>query len=157
MVGAVQVHDTRLDQARQPRQRLGSLGLQLGAEGAGQGAHLLGDHEITAHETLDIRFALAVDKAHASRHFGLEIEGQTLLAAPGGGVHDDADLPQEIKGAHEDAPLLVGQDQIEHFRILARAAGQEFGDPVERVQVAQAPLPSLTLGSTTKRVAPLLM
>ncbi len=150
MVGLVQAHQARLDHLGQAGQGLGFLGFELGAEGAGQRADLLGRHEVAAHEALDIGFAGAIDKAHAPRDFRLQVEAQAFLGPAGGQVQQDSHLPQKVEGAHEDLTLFFRQDGVEHAPLGARnmfvVAGGIFGDPEQGVQVAQAALAFLDIG-----------
>ena len=72
------------------------LGLELGAEDAGQVADLLGDQEVVLHEALDAARAGAVAVAHAPRDLRLHVEGQPLLGPAGQVVQVAAHRPQEV-------------------------------------------------------------
>ncbi len=125
---------------------LGLLGLQLGAEGAGQGADLRGDHEIAAHEALHRRRVAAVAITHSAGDLGLQVEAQPLLGPAGGVVQVAAHRPQEVERPHEGGDLApVEHVELDHaVRGLGRM--QVLGDPEQGVQVAQAALALLDVG-----------
>jgi len=92
------------------------------------------------HEALDVLHAGMAGVAEPHRHLALDVERQPLLRTLGVEVHVAADRPEEILAAAEGAVFL----RIEHAA-LDQLAGlphpvDVFGDPEQRVQVAQATL-----------------
>jgi hypothetical protein len=84
--------------------------------------------------------------AEPDRDLALDIEGKPLLGAPGDEMHVAADRPQEVAAAAEAAVFARIVD-AELDQLLAFAYPVDvLGNPVERVQVAQAALAVLDVG-----------
>src|ERR1700756_2389186 len=84
--------------------------------------------------------------AEPHRVLALDVEGEPLLGAAGEEVHVAAHGPEEIAATAEAAVLArVVDAQCDQFLALAHAINV-FGDPVERVQVAQSALAVLDVG-----------
>ncbi len=117
---------------------LGLALLQRGADDGGEVADLLGDEEIVLHEALDPVEAGAVDVAEPLRDHPLLIERQPLLRAAGDEMQLAAHPPQELLAAAEQ-PVLLAREQagFHEFGGFAHAV-DVFGDPEQRVEVAQA-------------------
>ena len=84
--------------------------------------------------------------AEPHRDLALDVERQPLLGAAGQEVHVAADRPQEVLAAAEQLELL----RLEHAALdqlldVAHAV-DVFGDPEQRVQVAQSALAVLDVG-----------
>ncbi|MNS88206.1 hypothetical protein D3C72_1221720 [compost metagenome] len=138
------------DQPRQPaRQTLRLLllaRLQLGRDGAGQGADLARHLEIAAHEALDRQFVAAPAPAHAPGDLGLVVEGQLLFRPPRRQMQVDAHAPQKADGLAEAAQLARAQQALQR-RLPAFAVGRQGpGDPEQGVQVAKPALAVLDIG-----------
>jgi hypothetical protein len=124
----------------QHRHGLGLPVLQRRAQDGGEVAHVLGDQEVMLHEALDLLEAGVLGVAEPHRDLALDVERQPLLRAPHQEVHVAADRPQEVLAAAEQLELVA----VEHAALrqlldLAHAV-DVFGDPEQRVQVAQAAL-----------------
>ena len=131
---------------RQHRRGLGLLVLQLGAQDRGEVADVLGHQEVVLHEALDVLHAGMDGVAEPDRDLALHVERQPLLGAAGEEMQIAAHRPEEIGAAAEGAVLL----RVEHAALqqlvgLAHAI-DVFGDPEQRVQVAQAALAVLDVG-----------
>ncbi len=89
------------------------------------------------------------EKPRRAREIGLHIEGQLLVGPAGEEMEVAANGPEEILGAREQ-PIFLG---AEHALADELGAGLHpvkiLADPEQRVEVSEAPLPSLMLGSTT--------
>ena len=106
--------------------------------------------EIILHEALDRRPTGAFGKLHPFGNVALQVEGQPVFRATGDAVHMAAHRPEEILRLAETTIFFGGQQaDFNQRRTADDHAVDIFADPVERVQIAQPPLPSLTLGSTT--------
>ena len=87
-----------------------------------------------------------VGVAEPHRDLALDVEGQALLGAAGDEMHVAAHRPEEILAAAEQAVFLaVEHAALDQFLGLAHAV-DVFGDPEQRVQVAQAALAVLDVG-----------
>ena len=125
---------------------LGVLLLQLGEEHTGQAADLFGLQEEILHEAFDRALARPVREIHARGHLPLQVEGEAILGAAGDGVQMAAHRPEEGFGPAEGAIFLARQQaHIDQFRGAVHLVNV-FSDPVERVQVAQAPLALFDVG-----------
>ena len=124
----------------------GELVVELRQEHAGQVADAFGVEEEILHEPLDRRLARAVGKAHPRRHLALQVEGEPVFGAPGNVVQMAAHRPEEIGRATK--PAIFGHGQQAGIDQLGGRAHlvDILADPVERVQVAQAPLAVLDIG-----------
>ena len=119
---------------------------QLGGQDGGQVADVLGDQEVVLHEALDVAQARMRGIAEPHRDLALDVEGQPLLGAAGDEMHVAAHRPEEILAAAEQpAFLLVEHAALDQLVRLAHAV-DVFGDPEQRVQIAQAPLAVLDVG-----------
>ena len=122
------------------------LRFQQGAEDAGEVADILGHQEIVLHEALDAARAGMVGVAHAAPDLALQIEGQAVLGAAGEEMEVAAHRPQEILRPGEALRLLgvehVALDQL----VDAVDAVDVFGDPEQRMEIAQAALAFLDVG-----------
>src|SRR5262249_62076493 len=84
--------------------------------------------------------------AEPHRDLALDVERQALLGAPGEEMHVAADRPEEVLAAAEASELLpVEYAVLDQLLGLAHSVNI-FGDPEQRVQVAQAPLAVLDVG-----------
>lgn len=125
---------------------LGLVGLQLGAELAGQDPDLAGDQEIAAHEPFDRRRVVAVlpravEIAHPPGDLGLQVEAQPLLRPAGDEVQAAAHRPQEIEGADE-GPHLPPVEHVQAQGLVGRVQGvQVLGDPEQGVEIPEPPCP----------------
>ena len=123
------------------------LFLQRGAEDAGQIAHILGHQEVGAHEGFHRPARLfGIDIAQLGRQCRLHVELQAFLGAPQQVMQAHAHVPQERFGLLEGLVFLAGEDAM-----LDQAGGvldmiKILADPVEGLQVAQAPLAFLDVG-----------
>ena len=98
------------------------------------------------HEALDVAQARVLGIAEPHRDLALDVEGQPLLRPSREEVHVAAHRPEEIAAAAEAAVLARVVDAfLDELLALAHAI-DVFGDPVERVQVAQAALAVLDVG-----------
>ena len=139
----------RQQRRRQPRQPLRLLvlaRLQLGGQGAGQGAHVARHQEVASHEPLHRRLVAASAPAHAPRHLRLAVERQLLLGPPGQQVQVDAHPPQEVESLVKGPPLPRGQQRVHDGRAKPAFRRQRPRDPEQGVEVAQAALAVLDVG-----------
>ena len=128
------------------RHRLRLPVLELGAQDGGEVADILGDQEVVLHEALDVALARMRGVAEPHRDLALDVEGQPLLGAAGEEMHVATNCPQEVAAAAE-APVFARIVDAELDQLLALAHAIDiFGDPVERVQVAQAAFAVLDVG-----------
>ena len=149
-IDAVSLEDTRLllPPGEEPAPRC--LGLELlvdmREENAGQRADSLGLQEIELHEPFDRALARPFGEIHPFGNAALEVEGQPVLGAPGQHMHMTAHCEQEVFRAAEAAVFGRGEEaDIDQFGGGADAV-DELADPVECMQVAQAPLAVLHIG-----------
>ena len=85
-------------------------------------------------------------KPSRARQFGLHVEGQALLGAADEVVQLHAHVPQEGFGLLEDLVFVAGEDVVVHQIGGVVDVIEIFADPVERLQIAQAPLALLDVG-----------
>ena len=130
----------------QHRHGLGLIVLELGAEDGGEIADVLGDQEVVLHEALDVAQARMLGVAEPHRDLALDVERQPLLGPPGEKVHVAAHRPEEIAAAAKPAVLARVVDAVRDELLALAHAIDVFGDPVERVQVAQPALAVLDVG-----------
>ncbi len=130
----------------QHRRGLGLLVLELGAENGGEIADLLGDQEVVLHEALDILHARMRGVAEPDRDLALEIEGQALFGPSGIEMQIAAHRPEEVGAAAEGTVLLRVEHAVLDQLVGVTDAVDVFGDPEQRVQVAQGPLAVLDVG-----------
>jgi hypothetical protein len=124
------------------------LSSSFGAENGGEVADVLSDQEVVLHEALDVAQARMLGVAEPHRDLALDIEREPLLGASGQKVHVAAHRPEKIAAAAKP-PVFARVVDAELDELFALAHTIDvFGDPVERVQVAQTALAVLTLGST---------
>ena len=132
---------------RNPQQRAaGVLGLDGGAEDAGEIADRLGDQVVVLHEPLDVAAAGAGGVARLRGDGDLAVEGQALLGAPRQVVEAEADAPQVAVRAPEHAELGLGEHAARHQVAHVLDPVEVFGDPEQRVEVAQPALAVLEVG-----------
>ena len=125
-------------QAAQHRHALGVAVFQVRAQDGGQVADVLGDQEVMLHEALDVLLAGMLGIAEPHRDLALDVERQPLLGAAGEEMHVAAHRPEEILAAAEQLVfLLVEHAALDQLVRLAHAI-DVFGDPEQRVQIAQA-------------------
>ena len=111
---------------------------QLGAQDRGEVADVLGHQEVVLHEALDVLLAGMLGVAEPHRDLALDVERQPLLGAAGEEMHVAAHRPEEILAAAEQLVfLLVEHAALDQFVRLAHAV-DVFGDPEQRMQIAQA-------------------
>ena len=92
------------------------------------------------HEALDIPHAGMRRVAEPHRDLALDVEGEPLLGAAGDEMHVAAHRPEEILGAAEHLEFLaVEHAALDQLLGLAHAV-DVFGDPEQRVEVAQPAL-----------------
>ena len=134
------------DDTAQNRRRHCLALLEAGAQDGGEIADMLGGEEVVLHEALDVAQAGMLGVAEPHRDIALDVERQPLLGAAGEEMHVAADRPQEIFAAAEQSVFVaVEHAALDQFLGLAHAI-DVFGDPEQRVQVAQAALAVLDVG-----------
>ena len=107
---------------------------------------MLGGEEVVLHEALDVLQAGMRGVAQPHRDLALDVERQPLLGAAGEEMHVAADRPQEVLAAAEHLVFLaIEHAAFDQFLGLAHAI-DVFGDPKQRMQVAQATLAVLDVG-----------
>ena len=115
--------------------------LEFGADDRREVADILGDQEIALHEALDARQAAARRIADALGDDALQVEGQALLRAArrrnAGGSARARGTPRSARRARNSSG--VNRPAAHEFFGLADAV-DVFGDPEERVEVAQSAL-----------------
>ena len=130
-------------------ERLGRLGvpfLERGADDRREIADVLGDEEIVLHEAFDVGLAGARGVAEPFGDRALQIEAQALLGAPGEKMQVAAHRPQELLAARKQRELPM-REQAGRDELMGVAhAIDVFGDPEQRVEIAQAPLALLDVG-----------
>jgi hypothetical protein len=133
-------------QAAQRRRLLHLAGFQHGAEDAREVADILGDEEIVLHEAFDVLEPAVRCVAEPLGQFRLLVEGQPVAALGRHEVQMAAHRPQKILALEEAGKLASGEQA--HFRQFGMGLGavDVFGDPEQRVEVAQAPLAVLDVG-----------
>ncbi len=119
---------------------------QRGGENTRQIADFLGDQVVFLHEALDIAAAGAIGIAQRLGDLGLRVEGEPLLRPVGQVMQVDAHGPQEFHCLHETAMLFRMQQAARDQLGGILDAIDVFGDPDQRVQVAQAALAFLHIG-----------
>ena len=120
--------------------------LEAGAQDGGEIADILGGQEVVLHEALDVAQAGMLGVAEPHRDIALDVERQPLLGAAGEEMHVAADRPQEVFAAAEQRVFVaVEHAALDQLLGLAHAV-DVFGDPEQRVQVAQAALAVLDVG-----------
>ena len=120
--------------------------LDGGAHDGGEVADVLRDQEIVLHEPLDAAEARPGAVAEPGRDAALVVEAQTLLGAARHDVELAAHPPQELLAAAEQAELLGGEQAGPHKRCRVGHPVGIFGDPEQRVEIAQAALALLDVG-----------
>ena len=136
------------DDAAQNRRGLGFALLEVRADDGGEVADIFGGEEIMLHEAFDVPEARMRGVAEPHRDLALDVERQPLLGAPGEEVHVAAHRPEKVLAAAEHVVFVaVEHAALDQFLRLAHAI-DVFGDPEQRVQVAQAALAVLDVGST---------
>ena len=130
----------------QHRRGLGLLVFELRAQDRGEIADVLGDQEVVLHEALDVLHARMLGVAEPHGDLALDVERQPLLGAPGEEVHVAADRPLEVLAAAEQLELVFVEHAAVDQLFDVVDAVDVFGDPEQRVQVAQAALAVLDVG-----------
>src|SRR6266702_1330085 len=130
---------------RRPR-GLGLARLQARAQDRREIADVLGDQKIMLHEPLDVLQARMLGVAQPHRDLALDVEGQPLLGAAGEEMHVAAHRPQEIPAAAENSVFLLVEHAVLKQLLGFAHAIDVFGDPEQRVQIAQAALAVLDVG-----------
>ncbi len=105
-----------------------------------------GDQEIVLHEALDPARAGVVGIAHELADFSLQVEGQPFFGAAGDVMQMAAHRPQERLSPLK-APRFFGRQhaKIDKLTDIVDAINV-FGDPEQRMQVAQPALAFLDVG-----------
>ena len=136
----------RREQRVQGGQALQLLHLERRADDAGQVADFLGDEEIVLHEALDRAQAGMALIAEPLGHQLLHVEAQPLLGPAGEEVQVATHRPEEALAAAEAAIFVA----VEHAGLDELGLGlvgiEILGEPVQRVQVAQAAFAVLDVG-----------
>ena len=130
-------------------ERLGGLRLPLferGADDGGQIADILGDEEVVLHEALDVGLSGARRIAEPLGERALQLEAQPLLGAAGEEVEVAAHRPEEFLAAREQREFAVREQPGGDELARVAHAVDVFGDPEQRIEVAQAPLAVLHVG-----------
>ena len=84
--------------------------------------------------------------AEPHRDLALDVERQPLFGAAGQEVHVAADRPEEVLAAAEQLEFLaIEHAAVDQFLEVAHAV-DVFGDPEQRVQVAQTAFAVLDVG-----------
>ncbi len=114
-------------------------------ENPGEVADVLRYQEVMFHEPLDTGDALSVDISHEPRQFRLKVEGQALFCPAGDVMEMAAHRPKELLRFVE-----LGQFRFREYAFFtelidALAAIEVFGDPKQRVQIAQPALAVLNV------------
>src|SRR6185503_5300414 len=96
--------------------------------------------KVRLHEALDGGQAAARRVADALGDAALQVEGQALLGAARGEMHVAAHAPQKLLAAREQVELALREEPCLHQLLGLLHPVDVFGDPEERVEVAQATL-----------------
>ena len=120
------------------RRGLGLARLQARAQDRGEIADVLGDQKIMLHEPLDVFQPRMLGVAQPHRDLALDVERQPLLGAAGEEMHVAAHRPQEIPAAAENSVFLLVEHAVLKQLLGFAHAIDVFGDPEQRVQIAQA-------------------
>ena len=128
----------RREQRVQRRHRLQLLELERRADDPRELPDLLGDEEVVLHEALDGAQAGVAAIAEPLGHRPLEVEAQALLGAVGEEMQVTAHRPQEGLAAAEAAIFMAREDAGLDELLLGLVGIKVLGEPVQRVQVAQA-------------------
>jgi hypothetical protein len=130
----------------EPRSLFGLLVLKPGAENAGQVADILGDQKIVLHEPFDRGKARMVLIAETLGDIALNVEGEPLFGLAGEEMHVAAHRPEEIFGLFEKLEFAARQHaETDQFGGVADMV-EVFGDPEQRVEIAQSALAFLDIG-----------
>ena len=124
--------------------------LQIGAQNAGEIAHILGDREVVLHEALDRCEAVALAvrvtlEAHPPRNLGLQIEAQLLLGLAAQKVHVAAHGPLKVLGGHEHREFVRLEHAAFEQIVVVAHPEQSFDDPEQGLEVALAALALLNV------------
>src|SRR5262249_8668294 len=115
-------------------------------EDTGQVADILGDEEIVLHEALDMLQSVMRFVTQAFGKVGLPVEAQTVFGALGEEMQMATHRPQQVLAFLETSQLFAREHAL-LGQLLARiGAGQELGDPEQRMEIAQAALAVLHIG-----------
>ena len=136
----------RREQCVERGQALQLLQLERRADDAGQIADFLGDEEIVLHEALDRAQAGMALIAEPLGHQLLHVEAEPFLGPAGQEMQLATHRPEEALAAAE-APIFVA---VEHAGLDELSLGlvgiEMLGEPMQRVQVAQAAFAVLDVG-----------
>ena len=127
-------------EAAQDGDALGVAVFQLRAEDRGQVADVLGDQEVVLHEALDVLQAGMFGVAEPHGDLALDVERQALLGAAHEKMHVAADRPEKILAAAEQLVFVLVEDAALDQLVGLAHAVDVFGNPEQRVQIAQARL-----------------
>ena len=126
--------------------RLELLHLQGRAQDRRQVADVLGDEEVVLHEALDRAQAAALVVAQLLGEPRLHVERQHLLGAAAEEVQVAPDRPQEVLALAEGGHLVGLEDAGRNGGGAHALAVEILRQPVQRVQIAQAPFAVLDVG-----------
>jgi hypothetical protein len=126
------------DEAIEHRHVLLVPALQAGAQNGGEIADILRHEEVVLHEAFDVAQAGMRRVTEPLRHLALNVEGEPLLRPAGGEMHMAADRPEEIFAALKQAIFLFVEHAASDQLPRLTHAVDVFGDPEQRVQIAQA-------------------
>ncbi len=146
-----------LEQPLQQRLGLVLRRLKLGQEDAREIAHGRGVAEIVLHEDFHAPPTATVSIAHAVRDLDLHVKGQLVIGTPRDEVQMTAHRPEETLGAGECAEFLLREGAKRHQIAHISDVMQVFGDPEQRLQVAQPALALLHVGLDHVALALLFM
>src|SRR5579872_4862821 len=122
------------------------LGLEEGAEDAGEVPHILGHQEVMLHEALDAAGAGVIGIAHLAAHFALAVEGQAILGAFAQEMEMAAHGPEEVLRARETRSFFRREDfALDETRHIIDAI-DIFGDPEEGMEIPERALALLDIG-----------
>ena len=122
----------------------------------GQTRNFARGEKVVAHKALDAILPSVAGVAHAGADDGLQVEGQTVLGAAGDIVQVKAQRPEEIPAADCHARFDAGDDPcawplgIDQFEDVLHPENR-LGEPVERLQIAQAAAAFLDVGLDDER------
>ncbi len=134
------------EQSAEERGRADMLRLERGQEYAGQFTHSRRVTEIILHEILDAAPGARIGITHSAGDLDLHVERQHIDGPSRNQMQMTAHRPKEILGLPEGQMLVAGEYAHRHQLDGAVDMVDIFGDPVKRLQVAEAPLSLLDIG-----------